>query len=95
MSVKITRIEFDGRGNRQEFTITATRAPFGHEEVPVDDLPQDVRDALLMWIGWPQHEGHRGAGEVERLRAALIKFDDAWSGDEAFADQIMREAGLK
>lgn len=53
MTAFVTRVTSDGHGDRQEFDVHVTRLPVGYIdfEPPVTDLPEDVRAALLSWLG--------------------------------------------
>ena len=53
MKVIISQVRSDGRGDAQEWEITASRVydrVFDRGNTPVADLPADIRDALLKWL---------------------------------------------
>lgn len=49
----VTDIGVDSTGKDQRFQVTVIRHPgfIAAFEAPVTDLPQDIRDALLQWLG--------------------------------------------
>lgn len=51
--IRVTEVESDSTGERQRFQVTIYRSPlpFHDAEAPVTDLPDDIRAALLEWLG--------------------------------------------
>lgn len=54
MTVRVRVLRFDAQENNQEAEVVIVRVPHGFRppaEPPVSDLPADMREALLAWLG--------------------------------------------